>query len=255
MLEDRLGPDDPVYRMRVLAEFASDVEGQLIPLQAIQAAVDREFDDPEKDEKAAIVLGVDVARFGEDRTVVAVARGGRIVEVKAWRGLDTMATAARVSSEINACGFPPPRVLADEIGVGGGVVDRLMQLEHYVEPVNVGAASSKPATFTNLRAEIGWKIRAQFERGEVAIPEDPGLVSELAALRYTYDARGRSKLEAKPEAKARLGRSPDAADAVMLALWDSAGARSSEPLIRRHRLAEPVRRWREMYGRTEVMAT
>lgn len=220
MRQECLGEEDPVFKMRVLAEFASDVEGQLIPIAAIHAAIGREFTDEDGDGR--LVLGVDVARFGEDRTVVAVAQGRRLTEIVSWRGLDTMATADRIASEINA--RSPTRVLIDEIGVGAGVVDRLRQLGHEVEAVNVSTASGDPNLFLNLRAEIGWRVRERFERGEVAITDDPALVSELAAMRYTYDPRGRIKLEAKDAAKARLGRSPDLADAAMLAMhgssWD-----------------------------------
>ena len=81
----------------------------------------------------------------------------------------------------------------------------------------MAAAASKRETFANLRAELGWRLRQLFEEGEISIPDDPGLVSEVAALRYEYDTRGRIKLEAKDAAKARLGRSPDLADSLMLA--------------------------------------
>ena len=118
-------------------------------------------------------------------------------------------------------------MLIDEIGVGAGVVDRLRQLGHEVEAVNVGSASGDPNLFLNLRAEIGWRVRERFERGEVAITDDPALVSELAAMRYTYDPRGRIKLEAKDAAKARLGRSPDLADAAMLAMHGSSADHGS----------------------------
>lgn len=219
MRQECLGVEDPVFKMRVLAEFASDVEGQLIPIAAIHAAIGREFEDDEEDGR--LVLGVDIARFGEDRTVIAVAQGRRLCETIGWRGLDTMATADRIASEINA--RSPSRVLIDEIGIGAGVVDRLRQLGHEVEAVNVGTASSDPNLFLNLnlRAEIGWRVRERFERGEVAITDDPALVSELAAMRYTYDPRGRIKLEAKDQAKTRLGRSPDLAAAAMLAMHGS----------------------------------
>lgn len=215
MREVMLGEEDPLYRMRVLAEFAEDVEGSLLPISRIHAAVGRECEAPAQEEDVGTALGVDVARFGEDRTVLAVREGRRLVELKAWRGGDLMTTAERVASELNARGA---RALVDVVGMGGGLVDRLRQLGHEkVESVNVAEASGSPETFTNRRAELGWRLRERFERGEVAIPDDAQLVSELAELRYEYDSRGRIKLEAKDAAKARLGRSPDLADAVMLA--------------------------------------
>jgi len=100
MREECLGEHDPIYRMRVLAEFAEDVEGQLIPISAIHAAVNLQFD--VEDEEAATVLGCDVARYGDDRSVVCVRRGREVVELKSWRGADLMTTADRISSLINA---------------------------------------------------------------------------------------------------------------------------------------------------------
>lgn len=226
MREETLGETDPVYAMRVLAEFQEDVEGQLIPLSAIQAATDRRFPDSETDEEVLPVLGCDIARYGEDRTVVCVRRGRKVAALKAWRGADTMRTAERIQTEFNARGAR--RAFVDEIGVGGGPVDRLLQLGVAVDPVNVSRASRKADTFSNLRAELAWRLRERFERSDISIPDDTGLASELAALRYTYDAKGRIALESKDAAKARLGRSPDLADAVMLAFAQDAKGASVE---------------------------
>ena len=224
MREECLGESDPVYRMRVLAEFAEDVEGQLLKLSDIYAATGRVLED---DATAPITLGCDIARFGDDRSVVAVVRGQCLRELVVWRGLDTMATAERIATLINA--HRAQQVFVDEVGVGGGPLDRLRQLGFaQVRGVNVGAAAFAPQTFANRRAELGWALRAKFERGEVAIPDDPGLVSELAALRYTYNAQAKIILEPKDQAKARLGRSPDLADAAMLALVGAGRARASK---------------------------
>jgi hypothetical protein len=214
MREECLGEDDPIYRMRVLAEFGSDVEGQLIAYAALQSAVGRVVDGEE--EGGGIVLGVDVARFGEDRTVVAIAQGCRVVDLESWRGLDCMQTADRVASVINT--RQPVNVLVDEIGVGSGVIDRLRQLGHRIEAVNVSRSASQEGTFMNLRAEIGWKVRERFERGEVSLPDDVGLQAELASMRYSYDQRGRIRLEEKSAAKARIGSVRRQTE------WDKSGA-------------------------------
>ena len=215
MMEECLGPEDPVYRMRVMAEFAEDVEGQLIPLSAIYAAIGRQI---EEEEDLGYTLGVDLARFGDDRSVICVRKGKSVETFIEWRKFDLMESAARVSSEINA---REAKAAVDSAGLGAGVYDRLKQLGHRgVKAVNVAERSSKRLLFMNLRAELGWGLRAQFERGEISIPDNPGLVSELAALRYGYDSKGRIRLEPKDEAKARLGRSPDLADALVLAFSD-----------------------------------
>ena len=215
MAEECYGPEDPVYRMRVLAEFASDVEGQLIPLAAIHRAIGRTFEDGD-DKDAKVALGVDLARFGDDRSVIAFRRGRTVQGFSEWRKFDLMTSAARISSELNAA--HGSKAAIDSAGLGAGCYDRLRQLGHRnVAEVNVGRRSTKPQTFANLRAQLGWELRGRFERGDISIPDVPGLVSELAALRYGYDPAGRILLEKKDDAKTRLGRSPDLADAVVLA--------------------------------------
>ncbi len=97
------------------------------------------------------------------------------------------------------------------------MVARLHQRGHNIEAVNVAAARSDPNLFLTygLRLADGWGSGSS--GGKSPISDNPALVSELAALRYTYDPRGRNKLEAKDQTEARLGRSPDLADAAMLA--------------------------------------
>ena len=213
MKDECYGEDDPVYRMRVLAEFASDVEGQLIPLASIHAAINRTFENGDK--PLATVLGVDLARFGDDRSVICVRQGKTVTGFIEWRKFDLMTSAARVSSEVNA---RHAKAAIDSAGLGAGVYDRLRQLGHTnVRAVNVAERSSNRKVFLNLRAELGWGLRGMFERGEISIPDNSQLVSELAAVRYTYDGQGKIKLESKDAAKSRLGRSPDLADALVLA--------------------------------------
>jgi hypothetical protein len=118
-----------------------------------------------------------------------------------------MQTADRVASVINT--RQPVNVLVDEIGVGSGVIDRLRQLGHRIEAVNVSRSASQ---------EGGWKVRERFERGEVSLPDDVGLQAELASMRYSYDQRGRIRLEEKSAAKARIGSVRRQTE------WDKSGA-------------------------------
>ena len=153
-----------------------------------------------------------------------------MVAIRSWRGANLMDTAQRIASEINA--RKPRKAFVDEAGVGGGVVDKLIELGFgaLVVPVNVGRGSSRPNTFANLKAELGWGIRGVFERGEISLPpDDARLASELACLRYEYDTAQRIKMESKETAKKRLGRSPDLADALILAFSEEVSARDALP--------------------------
>ena len=168
----------------------------------------------EEDESARITFGVDIARFGDDRSAIAVWKGHGLVEVTTRRSLDTMAVASWIASEINR--RTPDKVRIDEIGIGSGVVDRLKQMGHYVDSVNVARRADKPELYQNQRAELFWRLREALEKGEVSLPEDESLLAELSALRYSYDPKGRIVIEKKELAKKRIGHSPDLADAVAL---------------------------------------
>ena len=162
-----------------------------------------------------VILSVDVARFGDDRSVILRRRGDCVEDIRVLRQMDTMQLAGWVSAAIRECN--PSQVYVDEIGVGAGVVDRLRELGHPVRGVNVAHKARQDGLFVNLRAEGYWTLRQQFMSGSIRIPADNQLVGELAALRYGYDSQGRIKMESKDDIRKRGLPSPDKADALMLA--------------------------------------
>lgn len=109
------GEGSPLYQARVLGEFPEEAEGTLFRLSDLEAAIGRELEQ----EDPGITLGVDPARFGPDKTAVAVWKGRKLVEVMTRQGLDTMETAAWTASLINR--MKPSRVRVDPIGIGAGV--------------------------------------------------------------------------------------------------------------------------------------
>ncbi len=230
------GETSPMYQVRVLGEFPSEGEDTLIPLRLIEAAVNREIedpspeapaeefpedrpDDPEKSpepDKTSVEIGVDVARFGSDRTVICVRKGARVLSLSSYQRQDTMATAGAVARAI--ADHEPGVVRVDEIGIGAGVVDRLRELElKHIEGANVSAKASNSEQFLNARAEIFDGLRVRFESGRISIPEDRELIGQLAALRYSFTSSGQMKLEGKDELRRRGLPSPDRADALALA--------------------------------------
>ncbi len=120
----------------------------------------------------------------------------------------------------------PDRVRIDGIGLGAGLVDRLRQIGHTVEDVNVSERASDADLYVNRRAEIGWEFRGALERGAVSLPSDDALIAELSAFQYDYDSKGRIRLERKDKTRQELGRSPDKADAALLG-FDAANKRTS----------------------------
>lgn len=220
------GEGSPLYQARVLGVFPEEAEGTLLRLSDLEAAVGRTVD---QSHPAPVSLGVDVARFGDDRTVVATWRGGVLSALDTRGGLDTMEVASWVSSLINQT--TPQRVAVDEIGIGAGVVDRLLQLGHHqVEGVAVSRSAQDPALHANLRSELAWQFRTALERGELSLPDDDALLAELSAIRYGYTPSGQIILEPKKETKKRVGRSPDLADAAILGFGIVQGYQRVAPL-------------------------
>ncbi len=202
------GETSPIFQARILAEFPDGGDTMLLSLPMIEAAVER---DAPADESRKI-FGVDVARHGSDETVVVCKSGDRVSVLDAWTGVDTMGTVGRIAAL--AATHSPHRINVDEIGLGAGVLDRLVEIGLPAVGINVAKAPRDKQRFENLRAELFWNLREEIEEGGVSLPNDPVLIDQLAAIRYEFTSRGRIRLESK----ANMRTSPDRADAVVLAL-------------------------------------
>jgi len=211
------GEDNPIYRARVLGEFPDQAEDTLIPLSAIEAAVNKEGSSV--DEAGPLIIAVDVARFGSDKSVILRRRGMVVEEIKSYRNLDTMKLAGQVAEAINS--WQPLEVMIDEVGIGAGVVDRLKEQGHRVRGINVGTTAQDNEHYANLRAEGYWNLRQLFMDGTIALPNDNELIGQIAALRYSFNSLGKAVIESKDEMKRRGVPSPDKADALMLAFLTS----------------------------------
>ena len=216
------GEDNPIFRARVLGEFPDRGDDTLIALSQVEAAAGRDAGLTETAGDAAtgeaqgpVVLAVDVARFGSDKSVILRRRGMAVEEVQAFRGLDTMKLARRVAEAIDA--WEPDEVLVDEVGIGAGVVDRLRELGHRVSGVNVGKPARDAEHYSNLRAEGYWNLRQLFVDGAIRIPPDNELIGQIAALRYHFNTLEQLVMEKKEDMRKRGVPSPDKADALMLA--------------------------------------
>ncbi len=216
------GEDNPIFRARVLGEFPDRGDDTLIALSQVEAAAGRDAGLTETAGDAAtgeaqgpVVLAVDVARFGSDKSVILRRRGMAVEDVQAFRGLDTMKLARKVAEAIDA--WEPDEVLVDEVGIGAGVVDRLRELGHRVSGVNVGKPARDAEHYSNLRAEGYWNLRQLFVDGAIRIPPDNELVGQVAALRYSFNNPGQVVMESKEDMRKRGVPSPDKADALMLA--------------------------------------
>lgn len=204
------GEDDPNWTARVLAEFPGQDEHQLIALHQVMAARTRDVDEDE-----ASIIAADVARFGVDRTVIVHRKGLRTEFVSVTTKEPITETAARVIAAMLA--VDAKYAVIDDDGVGGGVTDVLRAKGIRVFPFRNGSKSRTPKRFANRRAEGYWGLRERFQQGLIAIPDDEKLTGELTALRYGFTNVDQIKVESKDEMRKRGLRSPDLADAVMMA--------------------------------------
>ena len=220
------GADSPLYISKVLGQFPESSEDTLIPLSWVVRAQNREIVPRRFDESK---MGLDVARFGSDRTVAYHNHGGRVRLVMDVGKQKTTETAGRVAnlwkelrtSDINV----------DGVGVGGGVVDMLEEDGYPVNDMQAGGGSSAPTKFLNARAEWYWNLRVMFERDEIDLdPEDEDLASQLSSIKFHHTRRGQVQIESKDEMKKRGMPSPDRADAVMLAVNEPIDMKSSDSI-------------------------
>lgn len=225
------GQDSALFANRVLGEFHTSDESGVIALSWVEAAVERwvEWDADGRPATPGVrkALGVDVARSGSDRTVLAVVDGLTVVELRRSSLEDTMQTTGRVRGVLDA---DPERVAhVDVIGVGGGVVDRLRETKQKVEAFNSSESSdrtdrSKELGFLNKRAAAWWHLREILDPAfdsKVMLPPDDALIGDLTAPRWRVTSTGKIQIESKDDIRKRIGRSTDDGDAVVMGLWGS----------------------------------
>lgn len=207
------GADSPYVIARVNAEFPAVSDSNLIPLAWIEKASENRIESPD----GVLEAGLDVARMGDDQTAFCIRQGMAPIREVAWSGLDTMETVGRVRSIL--ADYPPLHALkVDVIGIGAGVADRLKEAGYPVVEVNVAMRSSDPERWPNLRHELWWELRELFRTGQVAGPIDDATMGQLSSPKYRYDSRHTGAIvESKEAMKARGVRSPDRAEAFMLA--------------------------------------
>lgn len=216
-IRDQWGENSAVYRARVLGLFPEADEDVLIPAFLIEAAMARVLE-PSSSHRS--VWGLDVARFGADRSTLCKRRGPVITEpIRVFRSMDLMELTGHIVAEWNdtLSRDRPDEIFVDSIGLGAGVVDRLREMGLPAVAINVSEISAvNPDKFSRLRDELWYRCRQWFESRNCALQDDEGLVRELTAPTYTFKSDGKLQIEPKSDTRKRLGYSPDKADALVL---------------------------------------
>lgn len=208
---DDYGEDSDFVRIRVRGIFPRAGSNQFIASDVVEAAQDRVA---EVDKYAPLVLGVDIARFGDDQSVIRfrAGRDAQTFQPVKWRDRDTVFSARKVAEAITT--YKPQAVFIDGGGVGGGVVDSLRAWGYRVIEVNFGEAASDPKQYANKRAEMYGDLREWLKTG--SIDGDKELRDDLIGPEYGFDKNGAIQLEKKEDMKKRGLASPDNGDALAL---------------------------------------
>ena len=237
----KYGADGPVYDVRVRGLFPKMADDVCIPLEWAERA--QFIPVPHFDNVSdGITLVMDAARFGPDKTTLGVFRRGHCLFMHKWgktsgtKCADIMAEAYHHGA-YGVSNTPVIRVMVDEPGVGGPIIDMMRRYDIPVIPYHGGLAmnvQSDPSEdcrmFANRRSRDWWNARRKFELGLMSIPEDEDLVNELASVKYQY-VNEKIKVETKKDMKVRLGddASPDLADTVVMGVSPFVGVTSTVP--------------------------
>ena len=215
-MKSRYGEDSNAFRIRVLGEFPRSDDDTMIPMELIEGARTR---DVGGNKFAPVVWGLDVARFGSDSSALCKRQANVVLEkIRVWKNLDLMQLTGAVVAEYEALeeDQQPSEILVDSIGLGAGVVDRLVELGLPARGINVSESPSFGSQYRNLRAELWSKAKAWLERRDCYLPNDDRLIGELATVRYKFASNGKLQIESKDEIRKRGLASPDVADAFVL---------------------------------------
>lgn len=211
--ERQYGKDSDVYRVRVQGEFPRQSSDAVFTLQEVEGAITNEiFDD-----SGAEVWGLDVADFGDDKSILVKRKGKDFHTILEKSNLDLSALAGWLIHQYKRAIRKPVVIFVDAIGIGSGLAsicyDRGLDI---VVGVKASNRADDDERFFNKRTE--WYFLLKEALPDARLPDDDDLLGELMAQRYFISPSGKEQLVSKKEIKKELGRSPDKADACVLSM-------------------------------------
>lgn len=211
------GEGSPLWNAKILAEFPDVSDEYLISPAMIQKGLDVDLPGMETGR-----YGADIARYGDNQTVVYRNRGGQIRLEDHWGMADLMTTSGRlvnIATKHHATVSVPMTI--DTVGVGGGVFDRMKEQGLDVISFVSSGRANRPDKFQNRRAELFWQFRLDLEHGLIDLdPADEKLHNQLMSIKWGVTSTGKIYIESKEDMKDRGVPSPDMADA---AVYSTAG--------------------------------
>jgi hypothetical protein len=224
------GEDSDFFKVRVRGDFPDNASVQFIPTSAVEAAMSREAPGVGGNSFKRAIVGLDIARFGDDASVIAtrIGRDAASIPLKEVRKLDGpmvgQALAAHCGYLLDTLKFREVRVYFDRAGVGASVWDWLRyeyndpRVRYY--PVDFGTKAQKSNVYANKRIEMWGRMKEWLITGDGCLPKNDDLKTELISPEFSYNDRQQMVLERKKDLKDRIGCSPDRADALSLTFAD-----------------------------------
>jgi hypothetical protein len=216
------GETDARYLSKVLGEFPDGAGNSFFGQKTLDVAYDTTV---AEDADVRPIIGVDLARFGDDESVVYVNYGGRVRFYDSWGKTDTTVSAQKVHEIANLLGAAEVRV--DSSGIGGAVFDQLERLAQFSDKVyelygiDGGTRSPDPAQWANNRTYNHDSLRQQMIAGKIDLDyDDTELREQLLGVTYTFNNRGAIQITPKDKMKTVMGGSPDRLDAAIYAAAD-----------------------------------
>ena len=204
---------DIEIRQELLCDFTASASNVVIPIDLVTEAAARNIR-PDQVAGLPLILSVDVARFGDDDSVLTWRQGLWMDKQIRLHGLNTMELANYIANLYYR--KKPDAIIIDAGAMGAGVIDRLREMGiPNVFEINFGQQANDPNRFANIRAEIYFKMLEWLKAGG-CIPNEPRLKSELTVTEYKFTSAGKIILQPKEEIKELTGHSPDGADSAVL---------------------------------------
>lgn len=215
--------DTAIFQSKVMAIFPDEGDDTLIRLSWIEQALEKEWTEEEWNMRPRRnCIGIDVARFGWDTTVLVAMDNGKMHEwMRSYKGKDTMKTAWEAIAMFNDLGFNKEfdYFVVDDTWVGGWVTDRLRELGYNVIPINNASSARDSETFRDIKAEIYWMLRQAFIDWKIRIYDVDRLIKDISNIKYDYTSNGKIFIKSKKDMKKEGLDSPDFADALALAFY------------------------------------
>lgn len=256
------GTDSPAWQALVMGEFPSQSELSLIPVDQVMFAMGEMDKVDEGTGKTFAELsgvsipdgpqeyGLDMARFGSDRTVLTPRRGGWVQQQISWSKADLVESANKVIQIIDPI-ETVSTIKIDDTGNGGGTTDSLNHQKsdkgigepylYTVMPFNFANSAQNKVKFYDITSELYWNLKIWFSKKKISLPYDKELFNELVGRRWSL-VGGKIKVESKDEYKKRTGgKSPDKSDSLALAFARSKPGEATQAMTQASNLDEHIR--------------